>query len=397
MRDNKQRSLNKGRRTSQNGQQGNEPQTKDNILLITVLLLMGVGLVMVYSTSAIYVSSKFGGKNSFLFLEKHLIVLIPSLFSLILFSYIPYPYLRWLTYPFLTLAFTLLVLTLFSSLGVVLNNARRWLSIGPVLFQPSEFAKLALILYFSHVLSKKQEKIKSFSKTFLPGLIILGLFFGLIFKQPDLGTSINLVIIILGLFFVAGIPLRYILGLFLIAGPGLGFLIWRVPYQRERLLAFLNPWKDSMDSGYQLIQSLIALGNGGISGVGLGQGHQKLFYLPEPYADFIFATIGEELGLLGSFLILGLFGILIWRGIRIALQAPDLFGMLMAIGLTLLIGTQFLINLGVVTGLLPTKGLPLPFISYGGSSLLVCSTSVGILLSISRYSSKKVTRNAENK
>ena len=395
--DNKQRSLNKGQRTSQNGQKGNEPQTKDNILLITVLLLMGIGLVMVYSTSAIYVSSKFGGKNSFLFLEKHVIVLIPSLFSLILFSYIPYPYLRWLTYPFLTLAFTLLVLTLFSSLGVVLNNARRWLSIGPVLFQPSEFAKLALILYFSHVLSKKQEKIKSFSKTFLPGLIILGLFFGLIFKQPDLGTSINVVIIILSLFFVAGIPLRYILGLFLIAGPGLGVLIWRVPYQRERLLAFLDPWKDSMDSGYQLIQSLIALGNGGISGVGLGQGHQKLFYLPEPYADFIFATIGEELGLLGSFLILGLFGILIWRGIRIALQAPDLFGMLMAIGLTLLIGTQFLINLGVVTGLLPTKGLPLPFISYGGSSLSVCSTSVGILLSISRYGSKKVTRNAENK
>ncbi len=395
--DDKQKLMNKGQRTIQNGQKGDEPQTKDNILLITVLLLIGIGLVMVYSTSAIYVSSKFGGKNSFLFLEKHLMVLIPSLFSLILFSYIPYPYLRWLTYPFLTLAFTLLILTLFSSLGVVLNNARRWLSIGPILFQPSEFAKLALILYFSHVLSKKQEKIKSFSKTFLPGLIILGLFFGLIFKQPDLGTSINVVIIILGLFFVAGIPLRYILGLFLIAGPVLSFLIWRVPYQRERLLTFLDPWKDSMDSGYQLIQSLIALGNGGISGVGLGQGHQKLFYLPEPYADFIFATIGEELGLLGSFLILGLFGILIWRGIRIALQALDLFGMLMAIGLTLLIGTQFLINLGVVTGLLPTKGLPLPFISYGGSSLLVCSTGVGILLSISRYSSKKVTRNTENK
>ncbi|MEO0070302.1 MAG: putative peptidoglycan glycosyltransferase FtsW, partial [candidate division WOR-3 bacterium] len=350
--DDKQKLMNKGQRTIQNGQKGDEPQTKDNILLITVLLLIGIGLVMVYSTSAIYVSSKFGGKNSFLFLEKHLMVLIPSLFSLILFSYIPYPYLRWLTYPFLTLAFTLLILTLFSSLGVVLNNARRWLSIGPILFQPSEFAKLALILYFSHVLSKKQEKIKSFSKTFLPGLIILGLFFGLIFKQPDLGTSINVVIIILGLFFVAGIPLRYILGLFLIAGPVLSFLIWRVPYQRERLLTFLDPWKDSMDSGYQLIQSLIALGNGGISGVGLGQGHQKLFYLPEPYADFIFATIGEELGLLGSFLILGLFGILIWRGIRIALQALDLFGMLMAIGLTLLIGTQFLINLGVVTGLL---------------------------------------------
>jgi cell division protein FtsW len=380
---------NRERRTVHNRAKGNKSQAKDNILLITVLLLMGIGVVMVYSTSAIYVNSKFGGKNSFLFLEKHLMVLVPSLLSLILFSYIPYPYLRWVTYPFLALTLTLLILTLFSGFGVVLNNARRWLSIGPILFQPSEFAKLALIIYFSHALSKKQEKIKSFSKTFLPGLIILGLFFGLIFKQPDLGTSINLVIILVGLFFVAGIPLRYLLGLFLIAGPALGFLIWRVPYQRERLMAFLDPWKDPMNSGYQLIQSLIALGNGGISGTGLGQGHQKLFYLPEPYADFIFATIGEELGLLGSFLILGLFTILIWRGIRIALQAPDLFGMLLASGLTLLIGTQFLINLGVVTGLLPTKGLPLPFISYGGSSLLACSTSVGILLSISRYGSQK--------
>lgn len=363
----------------------NRQRTVDNLLLITILLLMGIGIIMVYSTSAVYVTSKFEGRTPYLFLEKHLIMLVLGLLSLILFAYIPYPYLRWLAYPLLLLSTLLLGLTSFSNLGVTFNNARRWLSLGPITFQPSEFIKLALIIYFSHILVKKQEKITSLSKTFLPSLIILSFFFVLIFKQPDLGTSINLALIILGLFFVAGIPLLYLGSLFAITIPILGFLTWQVPYQRERLMAFLNPWKDPMNSGYQLIQSLIALGNGGISGRGLGQGYQKLFYLPEPFADFIFATIGEELGLLGSLVILSLFGILIWRGILIALHSPDLFGTLLATGLTLLIGTQLLINLGVVTGLLPTKGLPLPFISYGGSSLMVCSISVGVLLNISRY------------
>jgi cell division protein FtsW len=361
----------------------------DNVLLITVLLIMGIGIVMVYSTSAIYVTNKFEGKNPTLFLEKHLIMLLIGLVSMALFTYTPYRYLRWAALPLTFVTFTLLCLTLFTNLGVVFNNARRWLSIGPVTFQPSEFVKLALIIYFSHLLSKKQEKITSFSKTFLPGFIILGLFFALIFKQPDLGTSLHIVLVVLSLFFIAGIPLVYLLGLFGITTPILGFLVWRVPYQRERLLSFLDPWKDPMDSGYQLIQSLIALGNGGISGTGLGQGHQKLFYLPEPYADFIFATLGEELGLIGSFMIVGLFGIFIWRGIRIALHSPDFFAMFLASGLTFMIGTQFLINVGVVMGLLPTKGLPLPFISYGGSSLIVCSISVGILLNISRHDKKK--------
>jgi cell division protein FtsW len=254
-------------------------------------------------------------------------------------------------------------------------------------FQPAELAKVILVLYFSYYMVKKQSKIKSFSFTIVPSLLILGTFFVLVMMQPDFGTAVNLVVLVLPIMFIAGIRLAHLLSVFLVISPVIALIAWTNPYQKARLLRFLDPWQDARGSGYQLIQSLIAIGRGGLSGVGLGRGQQKLFYLPEPSSDFIFATIGEELGFLGTVIIIILFGILIWRGIKIAFNAPDLFGTYTAFGLTLLIGIQAIINLGVVTGLLPTKGLPLPFISHGGTSLIVCMASVGILLNISKYCS----------
>jgi cell division protein FtsW len=234
---------------------------------------------------------------------------------------------------------------------------------------------------------KKQEKIRSFTFTVIPCLIILGVFFTLILIQPDLGTAINIVALVIPMMFIAGVRVVHLLGVASVSIPLIGLIAWTNPYQKMRILRFLNPWEDPKNSGYQLIQSLIAIGKGGISGVGLGRGQQKLFYLPEPYSDFIFSTIGEELGLLGAIIVIVLFMVLLWRGIVIAFSAPDLFGTFVAFGLTLLIGIQAGINLGVVTGILPTKGLPLPFISHGGTSLIVCLMAMGILLNISKYCS----------
>jgi cell division protein FtsW len=303
-------------------------------------------------------------------------------------SLIPYTFFRrpGVIIPLLFLAISLLVLTLIPGIGMKINYARRWLPIGSFrTFQPSEVAKLILVLYFSYYMVKKQKKITSFTFTVIPCLIILGTFFGLIVMQPDFGTAVNLLALIIPMLFIAGVRMPHLAGVFLVILPIISVIAWTRPYQKVRLLRFLDPWQDPRGSGYQLIQSLTAIGKGGLTGVGLGRGQQKLFYLPEPYSDFIFSTVGEELGFLGAAIIILLFGILIWRGIMIAFNAPELFGTFTAFGLTLLIGIQAIINLGVVTGVLPTKGLPLPFISHGGTSLIVCMTGSGILLNISKY------------
>lgn len=344
---------------------------------------------MVYSTSGVQAEAETQGNGQY-FLWRHLFSILLGFTGMLLASYIPYGYFRrpGVIIPLLFFVIALLVLTLIPAIGAKINNARRWLPIGGFrTFQPSELAKLVLVLYFSYYMVKKQEKIKSFSFTVLPSMIIVGIFFVLIALQPDLGTAINIVALSVALWFIAGVRLIHLLGMSVLVVPVFVAVAWNKPYQKMRLLMFLDPWQDPKGSGYQLIQSLTAIGKGGITGVGLGQGQQKLFYLPEPYSDFIFSTVGEELGFLGAVIIIALFGILIWRGILIAFRAPDLFGTYVAFGVTLLIGIQAIINLGVVIGIFPTKGLPLPFISHGGTSLVVCMTGSGILLNISKFCS----------
>jgi cell division protein FtsW len=366
--------------------------SSDKILLAVVLILVGFGIVMVYSTSGVYAEKQ---GNEHYFLLRHLFSILLGLTAMTLVSLIPYTVFRrpGVILPLLFFALALLALTLIPGIGTKINNARRWLPIGSLrTFQPSELAKLILVLYFAHYMVKKQDKIGSFAFTVVPSLIILGTFFTLVVLQPDLGTAINLLALVLPLLFIAGVKLGHLLMVSAGLVPMLLMIIWANPYQKIRLLRFLDPWQDPRGSGYQLIQSLTAIGKGGITGVGLGRGQQKLFYLPEPYSDFVFSTVGEELGFLGAVVIIALFGVLIWRGLRVAIHAPDLFGTFAAFGLTLLIGIQAIINLGVVTGLLPTKGLPLPFISHGGTSLVVCMTASGVLLNISKNCPRLQTR-----
>ena len=362
-------------------------QPTDKIFLSVVLILIGFGIIMVYSTSGVQAEAETAGNGQY-FLWRHLISILLGFTAMLVVSLIPYRYFRrpGVIIPLLFFMLALLALTLIPTVGAKINNARRWLSIGSFrTFQPSELTKLVMVLYFSYYMVKKQEKIKSFSFTVLPSLIIVSVFFSLIIMQPDLGTAINILVLSVAIWFIAGVRLLHLLGIAAIVGPAIAAMAWNEPYQRARLLMFLDPWQDAQGSGYQLIQSLTAIGKGGMAGVGLGQGQQKLFYLPEPYSDFIFSTVGEELGFLGALAIITLFGILIWRGMLIALRAPDLFGTYAAFGLTLLIGIQAIFNMGVVSGIFPTKGLPLPFISHGGTSLVVCMTSSGILLNISKF------------
>lgn len=359
--------------------------TSDKLLLALVLILVAFGVVMVYSTSGLHAEEQ---GNQHHFLLRHLISVLVGLAAMAIVAAIPYEvYQRpGVVYSFLTLAFALLIFTLIPGIGAKINNARRWLPLGTFrTFQPSEVAKLILVFYFSAYMVKKQPKIRSFSYTVIPSLMILCAFFSLILMQPDLGTAINIVLIVIPMMYIAGVRLAHLIAVSAVGVPLISFMAWTNPYQKTRILMFMNPWQDPQGAGYQLIQSLIAIGKGGLTGAGLGQGQQKLFYLPEPYSDFIFSTIGEELGFLGAVMLIVLFSLLLWRGVIIAMNAPDLFGACVAFGLTLLIGVQAIINLGVVMGVLPTKGLPLPFISHGGTSLIVCLSAVGVLLNISQF------------
>ena len=357
----------------------------DKFFLAIVLILVAFGIVMVYSTSGIHGEVEGNQRH---FLLKHVLSILLGLSAMALASIIPYNFYRRppVILSLLFFALILLILTLIPGVGMKINNARRWLPLGTFrTFQASELAKIIIVLYFSYYMVKKQDKIRSFSFTVLPSLIILGTFFSLIVLQPDLGTAINIVALVLPLMFIAGVRLGHLLGVGAVVLPIISLIAWTKPYMKTRVMMFSDPWQDPRGAGYQLIQSLIAIGKGGMAGVGLGQGQQKLFYLPEPYSDFIFSTVGEELGFLGALVMIVLFGVLVWRGFIIAFNAPDLFGTFTAFGLTMLIGIQAVVNLGVVTGIFPTKGLPLPFISHGGTSLIVCLASSGILLNISKF------------
>jgi cell division protein FtsW len=355
----------------------------DGWLFTLVLALVSVGVVMVYSASAIVAADRF--HDPLFFLKKQLFWAVAGFGGLWLAMRFDYRRLQRLVIPLLVVAIALLVLVLVPPFGQEINGTRRWLRGGPLSFQPVELAKFALVLYLASFLTRRPGAIRTFSHGLLPLLVIAGLMAGLTIVQPDLGNSLALIILTLTLAYLAGARPRHMLAVGAAALPVVMLLIAMKPYRWRRMVAFVDPWEDPQGSGFQIIQSFLALGSGGWFGLGLGESKQKLFYLPEPYTDFIFAIIGEELGLVGALGVLTLFALLIWRGLRIGLRAPDAFGSYLALGLTIMLATQTLVNLGVVTGALPTKGLPLPFISFGGSALLTTMFAAGILLNISQH------------
>jgi UDP-N-acetylmuramate--alanine ligase len=357
--------------------------TPDLPLFGVVVALVCVGVVMVYSASAIVAADRF--HDPFFFLKKQLFWAVLGLGCLWGGMLLDYRNLERLVMPLLVVSFVLLVLVLVPPFGQSINGTRRWFHVGPVSFQPVELAKFALVLYLASYLTRKQEAVARFTEGLLPLLLVAGGLASLTLLQPDLGNSLALVILTLALAYLAGARVQHMA---LIAGAALPVVVALIalkPYRWRRMVAFMNPWDDPQGSGFQIIQSFLALGSGGWLGVGLGDSKQKLFYLPEPYTDFIFAIVGEELGLLGAVVIVALFALLIWRGLRIGLRAPDAFGAFLGLGLTIMLATQTIVNLGVVTGALPTKGLPLPFISFGGSALLMTMFSAGVLLNISQH------------
>src|SRR5437867_5731267 len=348
----------------------------------TAVVLLSTGVVMVYSASAIVAAARF--HDPYFLLNEQLFWPLLGSLAMLAAVRVNYRGLERFVLPALILAVVLLVLVLIPPIGQAINGTRRWIRLGPVSFQPAELAKLALVIYLAAFLAKKGEEISDFKRGLVPPLAIAGVLALLVLAQPDLGNCLTLITLTFTLLFLAGGHARHLGFILLAALPPLVVAIWMAPYRLRRIFAFIDPWSDARGSGFQIIQSWLAFGNGGIFGQGIGASRQKLFYLPEPHTDFIFAIVGEELGLVGALAIVTLFVVLIWRGLRIGLRAPDPFGGYLALGITVLIATQTLVNLGVVTGLLPTKGLPLPFISFGGSALLVTMLSTGVLLNISQ-------------
>jgi cell division protein FtsW len=356
--------------------------SSDTTLFAVTVALLGLGLVMVWSASSALAQEHHG--NAYHFLIKQVLWACLGLVVMLAAIRVDYRKLRQPAVVYGALLGTTLLLILVLFLRPV-NETHRWVRIGALSFQPAELAKLAVILFLAYHLERKGERLNEFLPALFPVLLLLGWFAFLIFIQPDLGSAATLVLIGCVMLFLAGVRLRYFAALALLAVPLLYRAVMVAAYRRDRIEAFLNPWSDARGSGYQIIQSMIALGTGGVSGVGLMEGRQKLFYLPYPYSDFIYAVIGEELGLLGASAVVAGFLLLMWRGLRTAWRAPDAFGTYLAAGLTLAIVLQALINVSVVLGLLPTKGIPLPFISAGGSSLVLTLFSVGLVMNVSQH------------
>lgn len=351
-------------------------------IAVIVTLMISLGITMIYSSSGIYAMQELGDKTYFL--TRHLLFLTIGLVASLAIMAMDYRDLRHAAKPLLLVVIALLVLVLIPGIGKSSFGARRWFKLGPFNFQPSEFAKLALLVYVSDFLARKQNKIKNFWEGFVPLIAVLCILCVLVVKQPDLGNALLIAVIMLVMMFTAGARILHIGILALLATPILFFLIVSVPYRLRRIIAFIDPWKDAQGVGFQLSQSQIALGSGGVFGVGLGKSVQKLFYLPAAHTDFILSIVGEELGLLGTMAVVILFAAFIWQGARIAKRTTDPFGYYLAFGIIVLIGLQAVVNIGVSIGAFPTKGLPLPFISYGGSALIFNMIAVAMLLNISR-------------
>ncbi|HEX9051237.1 MAG TPA: putative lipid II flippase FtsW [Anaeromyxobacter sp.] len=354
----------------------------DGLLLAAVLALVAIGAVMVYSASAIPASqSRRLGMDEFYYLKRQLAAAAVGVALLAGALRLGHRRLAALAYPILGAAFVLLLLV--PLVGKAAGGAQRWIALGPVQFQPSEAAKIAFVLYLARSLARKQDKIRLFSIGLLPHLLVTGALIALCLVQSDLGTGVILFVVLFAMLFAAGARVSYLLAAAAVAAPIAWHLVKSTPYRYLRIVAYLDPERYRSGPGYQLWESLLGTANGGFLGQGLGQGKGKLFYLPAAHTDFIAAVIAEEAGLLGVLLLVGLFAIVVWRGVRAALNASDPFGCYAALGITTLVGAQALVNLAVVFGLLPTKGLTLPFVSYGGSSLITLLAGAGILLSVS--------------
>src|SRR6478736_3652832 len=353
----------------------------DGWLFVVTLVLVFVGLVMVFSASAVIAKERY--HSGYFFLLRQLGWAVAGFAAMLAGMRIDY---RWLKHP--AVVFSLLGLTTLMLISVFFldraHNTHRWIHFGGFSFQPSELAKPVLILFLAFFLENRTKYMADWRNTLIPAVLPTLVFIALIVFQPDLGTAIACAAITVCVLFVAGLEVKYLMYAFLGSLLPLYFLIFHVAYRRDRILAFLNPYSDPQGKGFHIIQSLIAVSTGGVTGLGFMEGKQKLFYLPEPHTDFIFAVTAEELGLLGSLVVLLLFGIFLWRGVRTALRTQDVFGRLLAVGITSMVVVQAFINMSVVLGLMPTKGIPLPFVSYGGSSLFVTLACVGVLLNITK-------------
>jgi cell division protein FtsW len=345
-------------------------------------------VAIVYSASAVVMMEKF--QRPYLFLTKQAMwaalgVVVLGVVMRVDYHTYKQPVLIWACLACVGLG---LIAVLFSP---PVNNARRWFALGGLGIQPSELAKLAAIFFIADTLERRMHRINELNYSLLPIAVVIGAITGLILLEPDFGTSMSLLLIAAVMVFAAGINYRYIAGVVLCALPAVALLVMSSAYRRQRVLTFLDPWRDPFGAGFQIIQSIIAVGTGGVWGKGLMNGVQKLFYLPEPHTDFIYSVIAEELGLVGATAVVLCFAVIAWRGLRVALRAPDAFGAFLALGLTTMMAVQALFNISVALGLLPTKGIPLPFLSFGGSSLLINLLGMGILLNVSQQSSISAT------
>jgi len=354
----------------------------DPVILISVLLLIGIGLIAVFSASSILAEERYG--DHYYYLKRQGVFCLFGLFLMILVKNVNYLLYKRLVYFFLGLSLLLLILLFVPGFGVKVAGAQRWLGFGFISIQPSEAVKLSLAIFVAYSMSKHVENMGTLFRGLLPHLLVASIFMILILLQPDLGTAVIIGMWMLILLFIGGVHVGQLFVLLGLLTPIVFYLISHTAYRLQRWWAFLNPWEDPQGFGFQIIHSFLAFGSGGFSGVGLGNSKQKLFYLPEPHTDFILSIIAEEIGFIGVSALLILFAFVIIRGIKIALDAPELFGTYLALGISCMLAVQVIVNMGVVMALLPTKGLTLPFISYGGSSLVVNLVGMGILMNISK-------------
>lgn len=355
----------------------------DIFLFVAVIMLILFGIIMIYSASSIWADYKFN--DSFYYVKRQSIFALIGVFLMIFVSKIDYNIYYKKSNTILITCLILLILVAIPGIGSIRNGSRSWFGIGSFGIQPSEAAKLGMIIFTSKYLTNSNKFIKSYKKGVFPILFILFLFFGLIMLQPDLGTGVILVVSIVSLLFIAGVNMKFFIGGGLLGVLGIVILILIAPYRMDRITSFINPWKDPLGTGFQIIQSLYAIGPGGLLGMGFGKSIQKHFYLPEPQTDFIFSIISEEFGIMGVVIVVGLFSFIVYRGLKIALNAKDHFSKYLAFGMIFQLAFQTLMNLMVVIGMIPVTGVTLPFLSYGGSSLLITLCSMGIILNISRY------------
>lgn len=361
-----------------------QQQQTDKVLFGTIVVLLLFGLIMVYSASAVLAQEQF--HSSYHFLLRQGIWAFIGLGLMAIMMNIDYRRLAKpaVIFPAVAIQLLLLVMVLFLAPS---HNAHRWVRVGQLTFQPSELSKVIIVIFLAYFLEMRKGEVGDWKRTLLPIGLVVGADALLVLKEPDFGTTLALCMIVAAMLFVAGFPLIYFGYGMVAAFPLLFLLIFDTSYRMRRITAFLHPYADPLGTGFQIIQSYIAVGTGGIAGLGLMEGKEKLFFLPEPQTDFIFAVISEEMGLIGALIIIALFGVLLWRGLRAAARCSNDFGRLLAIGITVMVVGQALVNISVVIGLLPTKGIPLPLISYGGSSLVMTLFALGILLNISQNTS----------